>query len=429
MKKILPIMVVLTMVLTALPASIAALEEPVDDLNEAEYLGGVEDIETIAYVAGSSGNGGNGGSTGGTGNEAPIIKAKWEYDLDVIINPEDCEPFPCLNGCDESGNWLHDADPWTPGLQVKPILGCSVNVGYFAVVTDPQGVGTVSAIYADVWHPDCTFKYQIQLYPVEENTLGQIDIWEHAVACHNSLITYNGYEESEIWDELHQGDAIIYYGEALISYCQPGGYYYVGVRGHDSFGAWSDYLCNMFWYIPTAAVETDFNTLNYGTCVISNTGIFEQDFKWIGGDDMMYDTAGKATVRNIGNTPVNLLVWQDDMQFGQTGSAWNVEFDARLGAPSQNPYVIYQPYETSGLLPGVIIPGELGLCQKEKLDFSIHVKKGFPTDPIEGTPLEYSGSMELYAAMSGIPGFWMTPMTFIQNAPLGVPNTCPDCFV
>ena len=412
-------MVVLTMVLTALPTILAdectdCLE---DDLNEAEYPLDAEDIETTATVAGSSGGSGGTGGDVPTGNSAPIIKAKWEYDLDVVINPEDCDPFPCDGGCD-AGNWEHDACPWTPGLQVKPILGCSVLVGYYAVVTDPEGIGTVSAIYADIWHPDGSFKYQIQLLPIHVgDTAGAVAEWEHAVDCHNDLITYNGYDEYEIWDELHQGEAWIFYGEALISYCQPGGWYYVGVRGHDSFGAWSEYLFNKFWYIPTAAIEVDFDTLNYGTCVISSN-------KWIGGDDIMYDTNGKATVRNIGNTPVNLLVWQDDMQFGMTGDSWNVIYDARLGAPTDNSYVSYEPFQTCDLMPGVYIPGTLDLCTKEKLDFSIHVYKGFPTDPYTGLPLEYSGSMKLFAAMDGEP-YWLTPMPFIQNAPLGVPDIYP----
>jgi hypothetical protein len=415
MKKILPIMVILTMLLTAVPAVLAddCDDCPVDPVNEAEYLGGVSDIETIAHVAGSSGGSGGSGGDGGDGNSPPIIKAKWEYDLDVCIAQQDCDPFPC--DCDV---WMHDACPWTPGLQVRPILGCSVKVGYFAIVTDPEGVGTVSAVYADVWHPDGSFKYQIELLPIcPEDTLGAIDIWEHAIDCHLDLITFNGYDEYEIWDELHQGDAYIYYGEAYISYCQPGGMYYVGVRGHDSFGAWCDYVFNCFLYIPTAAIEVDFNTLDYGTCVISSN-------KWIGGDDMMYDPDNKATVRNIGNTPVGLFVWQDDMQFGQTGEDWNVIFDARLGAPSDNPHVEYLPYETCCLMPGVRIPGVLELCTKEKLDFSIHVFKGFPTEPSSGEPLEYSGSMRLFAAIEGGPLF-LTPMPFIQNAPLGVPDIYP----
>jgi hypothetical protein len=319
---------------------------------------------------------------------------------------------------------MHDACPWTPGLQVRPIPKCSVRVGYYAIVTDPEGVDTVSAVYADIWHPDFSFKYQIELTPIyvgdEPSAIAE---WEHAVDCHYDLIEFLDeavYGDYEIWDELHQADAYIYYGEALISYCQPGGTYYVGVRGHDSFGAWCDYLYNSFLYIPTAAIEVDFDTLNYGTCVISSN-------KWIGGDDLMDDagdpTKNKATVRNTGNTPVQLFVWQDDMQFGQTGESWNVIFDARLGAPTDNDPVEYLPYETCCLMPGVRIPGILGLCTKEKLDFSIHVFKGFPTDPESDppAPLEYSGSMKLFAAIDGVPA-WQTPFMFQQTAPLGVDN-------
>jgi hypothetical protein len=337
--------------------------------------------------------------------------------MDVVITPGMCDPLPCEDGCHVSGNWLHDACPWTPGLQVKPILGCSVLVGYFAVVTDPEGVGSVSNVYADVWHPDGLFKYQIELHQVYcEDTLGAVAVWEHVTECHMDIIAFNGYSDYEIWEELHQGDAKLFYGEALISYCQPGGCYYVGVRAHDSFGAWSDYLYNCFWYIPTAAVDVDFDIVDYGTCIISNN-------KWIPGDTnfQLYD--GKPTVRNVGNTPVQLVVWQDDMMFGQTDGNWNVEFDARLGAPSDNDAVTYDPFDTDSIFPGVIIPGILDLCTKEKLDFSIHVKKGYPG-------YTYEGVMRLFAFIADVPFPIMTPIAFIDNAPLGVeqmiqPN--PEC--
>jgi hypothetical protein len=413
MKKLLAIFVLFSLIVAATPAVLANFE-PIDDENEAEYLGGADSVQTIAEVAGSSSGGG--GSTGGTGNEPPIIKAKWEYDLCVQLCPDQCDPLCCYE---------HDADPYTPGLQVKPILGGSVLVGYFAVVTDPQGISTVDSVYADIWHPDGEFKYQIELHPVGFDT-GVYDktvalgIWDHVEMCHFDLIKINqdwvdfvlppGMDPFyDIWDELNEELAYIYYGEAEISYCQPGGYYCVGVRGHDTFGAWSDYLFNCFWYIPTAAIQTDFDTINYGTVVITSN-------KWVGGDPDM-TTPAKPTIRNIGNTPVGLYVWQDDMQFGQTDGLWNVVFDARLSADGD--VVVYDPYDHDLGYPGVRIPGVLPLCDKEKLDFSIHVQKGFPG-------YTYVGELRLFALIEGSPA-WTTPGIFVGSAPLGVEQFWQCC--
>jgi len=333
-----------------------------------------QDVTTHVNVA---------GGTDDPSNHAPVIKAKWEYDLD---HGEDAAP--------------------DTGLQVAPTLHGSVKVGFYAVVTDDEGVNTVQAVYADVWHPDGQFKYQIELTPIGfddygyYNKVSVLSIWDHVVAEHYDIIKFNGYSEDDIREELDQELAYIYYGEAYISYCQPGGYYTVGVRAHDNFGAWSDYLYNTFWYIPTAAVEIDFTDVYYGNAVICED-------KWIGGDKDM-STSDKPTVRNIGNTPVYLTVWQDDMGFSKTDGEWNVMFDARLGAPSDSNTGTgpYQPeVETT-------IPGTLGLCTEEKLDFSIHVIKGFPGET-------YTGTMILTAYIDGSP-YWITPDGFVGDAPNGV---------
>jgi hypothetical protein len=368
-------------------------------------------------------------------NTPPTIKCKWEYDLDVHL---DCDP------CDDLCCYEHDACPWTDGLQVKPLLGSSVTVGYYAVVTDlEQVVADVDEVYADVWHPDFQFKYQIPLYPVgwPDNDYDGIpdmddpnaydptvalDLWDHVLSCHPTLITYNEVwalgvidmtPEADIEHELEQAEAYIYYGEADISYCQPGGKYLVGVRAVDLTNSWSDWLYNRFWYIPTSAIEVDFNTIQYGDVAVSTE-------KWVGGDTLM-TTPSKPTVKNIGNTPVEIYVWQDDMGFSSDtnpdgSESWNVIYDARLTADGLDLY--YYPYQFQGDVtpddpsddyPGVRIPGIVGLCTQEKLDFSIHVLKG--------QPLTYTGQMELYACINELP-YWLTPSQHVGTAQTGVPQ-------
>ena len=383
MRKILPILVVLAMVCASVPMVLAADPFPdqlIDDANPAA------DVATHVTIGG--------GSTGGS---APIVKCKWEYDLTLV------EGYP-----------VHDADLVTDGLQVKPVIGGQVKVGFFAVVTDPDGVNTISSIYADVWHPNGDFKYQQVLAPLGksgstyENTPAMA-AWTHVTTYHNDLITFNpSYtNESEITEEIAQNMAYVYYCEAYISYCQPGGWYLVGIRGCDTYNTWCNYLYNSFWYIPTSAIEIDFTEVNYGTFNIPSA-----DFKWVPGDTLL-NTPNFPTVRNTGNTPVNLYVWQNDMNFGKTGEVWNVQFDARLGHPGVNGDVVYWPKTNATDHIGVPIPGTLLLCTQDKLDFSIHPTKGLPA-------ATFTGIMKLTAYINMSRYIWDTPSQWHQVAPGGV---------
>jgi hypothetical protein len=435
MNKLLAILVVLTMTIVTASVALADPTAGEDDgccPQGCEYDCGLEatypnDATQIGTTVNILGGGGTGGSTG---DVSPIVKCKWEYDLDVEVDMGECaQCVACVDGsCIDSMNmFYHDACPCIDGLQVKPILGGSVKVGYYAIVTDPQGVSQVSTVYADVWHPDGQFKYQIELHPVgfdsaDYDKTVALGLWDHVQSCHSDLVTINtAWEatlpvdvtaEDDILDELNEQLAYLYYGEAYISYCQPGGEYLVGVRAVDITNAWSAWLYNTFWYIPTSAVEVDFEQVNYGDVAVCTE-------KWVGGDALM-TTPNKPTVKNIGNTPVELYVWQDDMGFSDTSGEWNVMFDARLTADGEEVY--YYPYEfdgdetpddTSDDYPGVRIPGVIDLCTQEKLDFSIHAFKG--------QPVVYTGVMRLYACINGLPA-WVTPIQHVGTAQTGIPQ-------
>jgi hypothetical protein len=445
MKKILPILVVLAMAISAVPAVLGA--ELPDDVPtgdcawDDEYC--IENIPTSVIVQQTG--------QGGTGVQPPVIKCKWEYDLDFQCPVEDC---PECDPCDNLEDFFtHDACPCLPGLQVQPTLHGDTTVGYYAVVTHPYGVSNVDHVYADIWHPDGKFKYQIELFPIGFDTGGvynkqvAIEMWEHVWDYHSDLVKINSVWAStltgfipgsipqtpitadyDIWDELNQEEAYIYAGQADINYCQPGGWYYVGVNAY-GFGSWSEYLYNRFWYIPTAGIDVDFSTIDYGTVVA------ESD-KWVGGD-IDFSTLTKPTIRNIGNTPVNLYVWQNDMGFGATGGVWNVRYDVRLTADGQvrnyypndvdtisplpNPTWLDDP---DNFYPGVRIPGTLPLCTTEKLDFSIHVNKALLTTP-------YTGLMNLCALMDMGSYIWQTPLDFqgfisgVSPTYIGPPNPGP----
>jgi len=412
MKKILALSILISMVLVAIPATIASDDcawcatdadgNAVDDNNE--YTG----IITKAHVGGN-GNGGSGGQ-GAILEHAPIIKCKWEYDQTVTLPPsKPWQPY-----CDDN---THDACPFLDGLQVQVQLAANAYVGYYAIITDPDGVGHVDHVYADIWHPNGQFKYQIELFPIGFDNYGNydkstaIDTWNHVKQWHSSLVTYSEFtthdpswtKDYDIGWELEEEDAYLYYVAAAISYCQPAGDYCVGVRAIDGLDYWSDYLFNQFWYIPTAAVHLDFTTVDYGTVV-------ESEWKQCPGDKDI-DTHSLPTVKNIGNTPVWFSVLQDDMQFGKTADNWNVEYKARLSKDG-----VYTPVYSPGVK--TTIPGYLGMCTEEKFDFWIHVLKGYPG-------FDYSGLMTIYAHILYPDTNWISPQVFAP-APLGVLQNIND---
>ena len=358
MKKVLPILIAILLVGTLLPLSVSSNDS-------YQYKYGLPYIEPDAYHHVTT----HAGVQSGTGSP-PIIKCKWERP---------------------------DNDTLTSGTQVLPNVGGKVTVYYYAVVTDPQGVDTVQAVYVDVWHPDKTFKYEIELNhtvtgPQAANMVQ--DAYDDGI-----LVTNTSYTLSEIKDELIQYEAYLWWGSADLDYCQPAGNYTVAARAVDNYAEWSDPLWNTFWYIPVAAIQIDFTDVYYETATISTT-------KWVGGD-YNFGTSDKPTIRNIGNTPVKINIQQDDMNFGKTGDDWNVKFDARLGSDISNA-VEYWPEQTA------ILNGSIPLCTEEKIDFSIHIYKG-----VAGH--DYTGSMTIWPTIYDWPPY-TTPSVYVTTPPGGTPT-------
>jgi hypothetical protein len=297
---------------------------------------------------------------GGT-TTPPIVKCKWEQDTSVNL---------------EQGDPGHTV----PGSQFLPplVYDGTIVVEYWVVVTDPEGVGTISQVTVDVYHPagppeNGSFKYQVILDKVDKATVGMP---AYIAARDAGLITYNaGYDDAEVWNELDKCTADVYMGTALLSYHQPCGAYLVVADACDNGNAWASenetHLENTFDYLCTAGMEIDFDSLDYGTVEVCTN-------KWVAGDTIFDDPVGPApvpnpaTVRNIGNCDIQITVVQDDMGFGFSGDPatpdWNVEYDARMGSDPINE-VVYVPYQD------VTLPNKLPLCNTEELDFSIHVKK------------------------------------------------------
>jgi hypothetical protein len=288
------------------------------------------------------------------GGNAPTVMAKWETEPGA----------PSL----ESGDPLHAL----PGSQFLPPGAFNVNksLNYYAVVTDPENNGNVQMTYADVWHPDGTFKYQIHM-----TQLNKADgIAAFTAASPKGLIKYGpGTANATILTELNKETAAVWMGTAEIHYCQMDGNYPVNVRTVDMNQNPSAFLNNTFYYTPVTVAEYDFAAVDYGSVSMGSPAV------WRAGDTLFVSGDGKPTVRNVGNTKLKININQDDMGFGKdVNGVWNVQFDARLGHTSVEP--LYDPF-TDHVLNDV-----LDRSHTDELDFSIHVLKGF---------LTHSGSITL----------------------------------
>jgi hypothetical protein len=373
---------------------------------------------------------------GGQGAASPpIIKCKWEEPDDDLVDL---------------------------GIEIDPVLwdndegfgAGQKQVCYYAVVTDPNGVGDIrgindlneSGVFAEVFQPTlagCSawpaplgeFKYQVRLEPIDWCYLLQrVDPMDPCDKSTESVMAlkaifvgmneagtmtlnipyFNGigiFDEDEmkedIADQLVQDHALLFKGCALLDYHQPCGIYRVEVYAYDDSNDPSELLVNSYEYRCTAGIALDFTEIHFGEVTVCVEQLITGDPYYVPGDN-------KPSVKNIGNVPVSIWQrWSDLFNctshagLGKTNDDWNVVYDSRLGiggeknyfnpveedplSPNHNPWDAHPlwsavaPLDEPAALPITVkeppdpIPNDwmdlLGLCNEEKLEFSVHVKK------------------------------------------------------
>lgn len=380
MKKIVYSMMLLTMLsLSAMPALAQVVEETVCAEGETLIEGFCHPPFQIEEV-----------DTGMTmslpGGEAPVIKAKWEMNRYSM-------------GADDS--WKSGAQFTPPGEwgKYKEIMVC-------AVAMDPDGApgpeGEDLTVYADIFYPTdkalgrchkdwdggCGQQHGLEIEMAAMSKLDGYDLLCNNIRRDNwNLVKFNeGYDYEEICNrdtgELMKETALVYCKYTDLKWEDPAGDYRVDVHAVDKAGARSNQLTNYFKYLPLTAFEVDFEKVAYGNVKLNTHKIVSGDLVFNPGD-------GKPTVRNVGNTQLNMTVKQDDMGLGKTENgtvSWNVRWDARVG--SNAAFAVYEPYQR------VTLDDVLGLSCVDEMDFSIEVFK-FPYGTgIEG---QYTGELWLGA--------------------------------
>lgn len=333
------------------------------------------------------------------GGIAPIVKAKWEMN----------GPWTSLFGTDAST---------AAGAQFSPSgqFEVSKKISFCAVVTDPDGVSDINAVYADIFYPQDRAFHPVA--GVDNSNAGggilannstqyftdpDLDFGENgcglpvgdeilltkltkaqgiSLFCtkiqnnNNNLPTFNtNYNYNEICSptgELEKETAYVYCGDRNISYEDPDGSYLVKVFAQDKAGMSSTILENHFDYLPLTGFEVDFSSVDYGNVKLNTHKIIS--------GDLTFGTANLPTIRNLGNVRLQINITQDDMGLGTTNGLPNVQYDARLGSNAAE-WRNYNPFTQTP------IQDLLDESETEELDFSILVKK-FPPSAIptwEGT--------------------------------------------
>ncbi|MCD4705652.1 hypothetical protein K8R61_01050 [bacterium] len=301
------------------------------------------------------------------GGNNPIVKVKWEMNAGS-------------QGTDDST---------AIGAQFMPSGQYQVNktITVCAVVTDPDGVADLDAVYADVFYPENIFlgpDHELdrqgcgQLHGNEFSLTKMEKLEGIALICDNIRngnpnlpVWNNDYDYDEICQkdvpneqdgELWKETAYVYCGDKTLSYEDPSGEYRTLVLAQDKNGL-DGILENYFKYMDFTAFEVDFDSVSYGSVKLNT-------HKKISGD-LNFGTSDMPTVRNVGNTRLQMRVNQDDMELGKTDTSWNVKYDARVGSDAAFSY--YYPEYTKTLNDA------LNLSQTNEMDFSIEIFK-FPPE-------------------------------------------------
>lgn len=338
---------------------------------------------------------------GAVGGLRPIVKAKWEM------------KGPNFSGSQYIGanEGLDDDEAAGAQFNAPGVWGSKMNYTVCAVVTDPNGVTDVQSVYADINFPTDRKMHVSPSDPtaplydgneiddpsggcgaqIEENTLIKlskddgIDLFCNKIQLNNNdLPIFNTvpitYDYNEICNpssgQLYQETAYVYCADKSLTWEHPAGNYGVGVSGVDLVGPGVE-LRNTFEYVEYTGFEIDFNSVQYKDVQLNARSQVDGDRNF-----ELSGTSLNPTVRNTGNTRLEMLVAQDDMNFGQRDfTIWNVQFDARIGTIFANWNGNYTPFKYHSVAGDptyaqyVDLMEILDLSETEKMDFVILVSK------------------------------------------------------
>lgn len=317
------------------------------------------------------------------GEFQPIILAEW------VMNS--------ATNTDEQYAGSDDSD--ITGAQFLPSgqMDVSKDIVVCALVTDNNGAADTDGVYAKIYYPE---NISLALSRRSEGGCGKIYGEEFSLELlsqnegnelfcnklknsNNNLPIFNANKSFDSICTPNEESALltakIYCANKKLAYDDPAGDYKVEIYAQDKSSNTGLTFTSTFKYLELTAFAIDFNNINYGSVQLNTPKIIEGNLDW---EDLA--AASPATIRNVGNTRMQLFVKQNDFGLGKTAYGWNVNYQARIG--SNAAFVFYPPEKIT------MIGQTMDLAEVNALDFGIEVYN-FPSELASA----YTGQMTLTA--------------------------------
>jgi hypothetical protein len=305
-------------------------------------------------------------------------------DTEAVVGGSGSAPYVCAKF------ETPDHDP-ADGTQIEPIPGGTRLVKFYVVVGDPNGIDDISAAYVKVYHPDGSFKFQLDairpawtvipysgLIDMDGDCVGETPVPDALDMLDvQNRITY-GFDPVRSatmtldmlkYDLEHEKQLLVeLVGE--MDYHQPCGDYRVEAIAVDQGGK-SGILENFFFYISIVALRCDFTRINWGNVNVCQWNVLYGD------EDL--STPTKPTVQNIGNDPAKIELHFTEMTGDNFGKKIR-EFDATmLGG-----HIVLDACTPAVITDDADEPVMLPACTPTQIDFSVHPPTGTPEDTYRG---------------------------------------------
>jgi len=277
------------------------------------------------------------------------------------------------------------------GTQIDPEAGEQRVVKFYVVIGDSNGVDDLSAAYIKVYHPDGSFKFQLDAIRPDWTVIPYGGLIDMDGDCTGETLVPDALDMLDAQNRIAYGfdpvrgvvmtlDTLKYdleHDKQLLvelvgemDFCQPSGDYRVEAIAVDQSGK-SGTLDNYFFYFSIVALRCDFTSINWGSVNVTQWNVLYGD------EDM--STPTKPTIHNIGNDDAKIELHFTEMTGDNIGKTIT-DFDASmLGGYIElvacTPMVIMDAAGEPVILPP---------CTPTQIDFSVHPPAGTPEDTYRG---------------------------------------------
>ncbi len=313
-------------------------------------------------------------------NERPVVQAIWQMNQATSTSDQ---------GKDDS---LTDGAQFMPSGQYQ----VDKTIEICAVVSDPDGLADLANVSSQIYYPENIYLGPNRLS--SQPGCGQAkEEWFNMTALEpsqglelfcqqvrNNNANLPSFKTGNDFatlcgpaGDLTKETSRVFCGQNRLAYQDPAGEYRVKVAGLDqkkSVGV----LENSFKYLELVAFEIDFGIIDYGSMRLNSPKILL-------GNDVFLTNDGRPTLRNIGNTRLEISIKQNDMGLGQSETGWNLTYQARVGQDAS--FTNYWPEAWATLV------NSMNLGETSQLDLAIEVLK-FP-EIVAGE--HYAGKLSLNA--------------------------------